>query len=350
MVKGFWEKFQPKADQPRPENKPIFALAPMADVTDAAFRRVIAKYGKPDITWTEFVSCDGLCSVGKPKLLKDLWFSDAERPIVAQFFGAKPENFYRCAKLALELGFDGIDINMGCPDRSINKQMAGADLMNNPELAKMIIRETKRGAGKLPVSVKTRVGYNKENLDEWLKILLEEQPAAITIHARTKKELSLVPARWELVARAKEIAKDSETLIIGNGDVTDLRDAYYKCKQTGADGAMLGRAVFGNPWLFSEYNRAKALTEFETGDAEPFVDQKSILGLSDRLRVMLEHAELFDELFAGIKNFALMRKHFGSYVGGFAGAKDLRVKLMEAENSKQVKQTIEPYLETGPVV
>ncbi|MBI3632915.1 MAG: tRNA-dihydrouridine synthase, partial [Candidatus Vogelbacteria bacterium] len=331
MVKGFWEKLK----------KPIFALAPMADVTDAAFRRIIVKYGKPDVMWTEFVSCDGLCSSGKPKLLKDLWFTDIERPIVAQFFGAKPENFYRCAKLALELGFDGIDINMGCPDRSINKQMACAELINNPELAKMIIRETKRGAENLPVSVKTRVGYNKENLDEWLKNLLSETPAAIVIHARTKKELSLVPARWELIARAKEIAKDSETLVIGNGDVKDLRDAYNKINQTGADGTMLGRAVFGNPWLFSDYNRTKSLKKFESKESTLFVDKKATLTLSERLKVMLEHAELFDELYTGIKSFALMRKHFGSYVGGFSGAKELRVQLMEAENSKQVQKIVE---------
>ncbi|MBI3632193.1 MAG: tRNA-dihydrouridine synthase [Candidatus Vogelbacteria bacterium] len=334
MVKGFWEKIQ----------KPIFALAPMADVTDAAFRQIIAKYGKPDVMWTEFVSCDGLCSMGKDKLLKDLWYTEAERPIVAQFFGSKPENFYRCAKLAIELGFDGIDINMGCPDRSINNQMAGADLINNPELAKMIIRETKRGAGNLPVSIKTRVGYNKENLDEWLKNLLEEKPAAITIHARTKKELSLVPARWELVARAKEIAKGTGTLILGNGDVKYLRDAQNKISQTGADGAMLGRAVFGDPWLFSGFNREKALQKFTNSETSIFIDKKSTLTLSQRLKVMLEHAELFDELFAGIKNFALMRKHFGSYVGGFPGAKELRVKLMEAENSKQVGKIVRPLL------
>jgi tRNA-dihydrouridine synthase B len=338
MNKGFWEKL----------NKPILALAPMADVTDAAFRRIIAKYGKPDITWTEFVSCDGLASVGKQKLLKDLWYSEGERPIVAQFFGSKPENFYKCAELAQELGFDGIDINMGCPDRTINKQRAGADLINDPELAKKIIKETQRGAGKLPVSVKTRVGYNKENLDEWMKHLLETEPVAITLHARTRKEMSLVPARWELVARAKGLAKDSETLIIGNGDVRDLSDARYKIKDSGADGAMLGRAIFGNPWLFSNYNREKALNEFNLAlgaPSEEFADLKSTLGLSERLKVMLEHARLYDELFAGIKNFALMRKHFGSYVGGFAGAKELRTKLMGATNSAEVEEMMKPYLD-----
>ncbi len=155
MDRGFWDKIE----------KPIMAQAPMADVTDAAFRRIIAKYGKPDVLWTEQVSCDGLAhKEARAKLLPDLRFSEAERPIVAQFFGSKPENFYACAELAQELGFAGIDINMGCPDRSINKQKAGADLINDPALAKKIIREAKRGAGKLPVSVKTRGGYNEVTL------------------------------------------------------------------------------------------------------------------------------------------------------------------------------------------
>ena len=200
----------------------------------------------------------------------------------------------------------------------------------------------------LPVSVKTRVGYNKENLDEWIKNLLEIEPVAITIHARTKKEMSLVPARWELVARTKELAKDSETLIIGNGDVKDLRDAQYKISETNADGVMLGRAIFGNPWLFSNYNREKALQEFNLGTQFPsdFADFKSTLSLSERLGVMLEHAKLYDELFVGVKNFALMRKHFGSYVGGFAGAKELRTQLMGANNSLEVAEIINPYLST----
>ena len=140
------------------------ALAPMADVTDAAFRRLIAKYGKPDVMWTEFISCDGLCSPkGRQALLASLKYVPAERPIVAQIFGARPANFYQCAKLLKKLKFDGIDINMGCPDRKVEKQGGGAKLMLNPVLAKEIIRQTKRGAGGLPVSVKTRIGYNKKD-------------------------------------------------------------------------------------------------------------------------------------------------------------------------------------------
>ena len=319
MVKGFWEN-----------SKPIFALAPMADVTDAAFRRIIAKYSRPfgpDAMWTEFVSCDGLCSDGRSILLRDLRFTEAERPIVAQFFGAKPDNFYQCALLAQELGFDGIDINMGCPDKKVEKQNAGAALMRDHKLAQKIIVETKRGAGDLPVSVKTRVGYDSDILDEWLPRLLETEPAAVTIHARTREEMSLVPARWESVARAVEIARryDSSpdrTKIIGNGDIASLSDAEKKVKQSGADGAMIGRGIFGNPWFF---NKEKDINS---------------ISIEEKLSVMLEHTFLFDELFKGEKNFDTMKKHYKAYIHGFNGARELRIKLMAARNADEVAQIV----------
>ena len=324
MVKGFWEKA-----------KPIFVLAPMADVTDAAFRRIIAKYSKsPDsglgAMWTEFVSCDGLYSKGKEVLIKTLEFTEAERPIVAQFFGAKPDNFYQCALLAQELGFDGIDINMGCPDRKVERQNAGANLMRDHKLAQKIIIETKRGAGNLPVSVKTRIGYNSDILDEWLPRLLENEPAAITIHARTRKEMSLVPAHWEAIARAVKIAhkydsSPDRTRIIGNGDILSLKDAEEKVRQTGADGAMIGRGIFGNPWFF---NKEKDIAS---------------ISIEEKLSVMIEHGFLFEKIFAGIKNFNIMKKHFKAYVSGFDGAKELRVKLMAARDADAVAQIVRKY-------
>ncbi|KKU06531.1 MAG: tRNA-dihydrouridine synthase [Candidatus Collierbacteria bacterium GW2011_GWC2_45_40] len=232
-------------------DRPILALAPMADVTNAAFRQIIAKYGKPDVVFTEFVSCDGLCSKGRKNLLPILKYTEKEKPIVAQVFGAKPENFYESAKLIKKLGFDGIDINMGCPDKKVIKQGAGAALINNPKLAQEIIRQTKKGArlsggqaGEMPVSVKTRIGYDKYDKNEfkkWLTVLLECEPAAITIHARTKKEMSLVPAKWEVVAEAVKIRdeffdnKKDKTLILGNGDVQSVADAKEKARISGAD-------------------------------------------------------------------------------------------------------------------
>jgi tRNA-dihydrouridine synthase len=200
----------------------------------------------------------GLCHPkGREKLLIDLKFSEEERPIVAQLFSGKPEKMFEAAKLVKELGFDGLDINMGCPDRSIEKSGAGAVLIKDPAKARAIIRAAKEGAQGLPVSVKTRVGYNKIELETWLPELLAEEPAVITVHARTRKEMSLVPARWEHVKRAVEIrdAMKSKTLIFGNGDVVDLEDAHKKVQETGCDGVMLGRAIFGTPNLFAHQNK-----------------------------------------------------------------------------------------------
>lgn len=340
-MKGFWKNL----------NKPFFVLAPMADVTDAAFRRIIAKYGKPDVFWTEFVSADGLCNPkGREKLLIDLSYTEEERPIIAQIFSSKPDNVREVAKLIKELGFDGLDINMGCPDRTIEKQGAGASLMKNPKLAQEIILAAKEGAGDMPVSVKTRLGYNKDILEEWLPALLSVKPVAITVHARNRKELSDFPARWEMVKRAVEIRDEmkSETLIIGNGDVKDIADAKRKVEETGVDGVMLGRAIFGNPFLFNHKQKE--------------------MDVKTRLKIMVEHTKLFEELFSGKKNFAItrhvkdspreagadstlgrksfnvMKKHYKAYANGFDGAKELRVELMETKNADEVEAIVEKFL------
>jgi len=331
MSLGFWKKL----------NKPIFALAPMADVTDVAFRRIIAKYGKPDVMWTEFVSADGLAlapEVGRKKLLKHLEYSESERPIVAQFFTSSPENMNKAAELARKLGFDGIDINMGCPDRSVEKQGAGASLMKNTELARKLLRAAKEGAGDLPVSVKTRTGYSKPNLEKWLPEILKEEPALVTIHARTKKEMSKVPAQWEFVRRAVEIrdASGKDTLIFGNGDVKDLNEAMEKIRETGCDGVMLGRAIFGNPWLFTNINSVRK------NNKEVFY----LPSVQERLGVLVEHTKLFEELLGGYKNFAVMKKHFRAYITDFEGAGDLRLKLMETNNASEVKEVVSYFLKT----
>ena len=327
---NFWQKLK----------KPFFVLAPMADVTDAAFRLLIAKYGKPDVFWTEFVSADGLCSPGRKVLLKNLTFTRAEKPIVAQLFGAHPDKMREAAALCQKLGFDGIDINMGCPDKSIEKQGAGAAMMKNPVLAREIIRAAKEGAPKLPISVKTRIGYYKNEIPTWIPAILEEGVAVLTVHCRTRKELSLVPARWEhiseVVALRDKIAP--ETLIIGNGDVRDMADARAKAREFGADGIMFGRAIFGNPWLFSGLRK--------NGPATPTVQKK--------LEVMVEHTKLFEKLLGGkdgknrVKNFAVMKKHYKAYANGFDGAKELRIELMKAETATEVGKTVKTFLKSRP--
>ncbi|OGI69615.1 hypothetical protein A3A09_00295 [Candidatus Nomurabacteria bacterium RIFCSPLOWO2_01_FULL_42_20] len=299
----------------------------MADVTDAAFRRIIAKYGKPDIMFTEFTSADGLCNtIGRKKLLINLQYNEEERPIVAQLFGANPEHMEKSAELVKKLSFDGLDINMGCPDRSVEDQGAGAALMKNPKLARKIIQAAKNGAPALPVSVKTRIGYSKFDENFFIEIL-KENLAALTVHLRTRKEMSEVPAHWELMPKIVELRNkiSPETLIIGNGDIKDLKEGREKAKQYGCDGIMIGRAALGNPFLFSENKNVPNEVE-------------------GRLKVLLEHAMLFKKLFTGRKNFAVMKKHFKAYVAGFAGAKELRIKLMEAENAAEVKKIINIFL------
>lgn len=327
-MKNFWRKLHKKVLK---ENRPILALAPMADVTDAAFRKIIAKYGKPDVMFTEFVSADGLVSVGKKNLLIHLKYSEAERPIVAQIFGAKPENIFASAALCACLGFDGIDINMGCPEKNILKQGACGALIKNPLLAKEIILAARRGAKDIPVSVKTRIGFSQNEIETWIPTLLETEPAAISIHGRTVKEMSKVPARWDIIGRAVKIRDEmkSKTLIIGNGDVFNIPDALLKAQQYGVDGVMIGRSVFGNPWLFQQNRRSGQLTT-------PTTRQK--------LRVLLEHTQYFSKIFGERKNFSIMKKHFKAYASGFDGAKELRIKLMETKNTSDVKKAIKKFL------
>ncbi len=305
--------------------KPFFVMAPMADVTDAAFRRMFTRYGKPDVMWTEFVSADGLCHpVGRQALMPNLLYTEAERPIVAQIFTAHPDRMREAAALIALLGFDGLDINMGCPDKNIMKQGAGAKLIQDPVLAQALIVAAKEGvAGQIPVSVKTRIGFSASEIETWIPALLTVEPAVITVHARTKKEMSLVPAQWEHVARAVELARGSGVLILGNGDVKSVAEARVRVTETGCDGVMIGRGLFGNPWFFS--------------DTFP-------VSVAERLRVMCEHTDMYEELFLRKKSFALMKKHYQAYVYGFDGAKELRTVLMDCEDALSVRSCAEEFL------
>ena len=295
----------------------------MADVTDPAYRRVIASYGRADVMWTEFVSADGLYHTREMKkmpdaenpLVRDLLFDKGEHPIVAQIFSSKPEMIRYAAKFAGELGFDGVDINMGCPDRAIEKQGCGAGMIKRPELVPSIIQAARDGvadAGRpfMGVSVKTRIGYNKEEIDTWIRAVLVEKPDALTVHLRTRKEMSLVPAHWELMPQVVQLRNEvsPETRILGNGDVMSLADAKEKALTTGADGIMLGRAIFGNPWLFTGRT-----------DASP----------KERLRALSALAEEFQKM-RPAKSSHLLKKHVKAFVTGYGGAAELRGKLMDA--------------------
>lgn len=355
---NIWQKI--KAQHP---NRPLSVLAPMADVTDVSFRTLIAEMGNPDMMWTEFVSADGLVRAtpeGKMKLMRDLLYTPAEHPIVAQLFGSNVENMEAASYLVATLGFDGIDINMGCPDKSIEKQGAGSGMIKNPKCAQEIVLAAKRGAkrafdeGKSPasdgepiaVSVKTRIGYNKNELDTWIPALLETKPALITVHARTRKELSLVPARWEHVGEAvlirdriqADLPIHERTLIFGNGDITSVPDGMKKCREQNADGAMLGRALFGNPWLFS------GLTKPVEGEGDDIYASYVPL-IREKLETAIAHTELFVKHLGDIKNFAIMKKHFKAYINGFDNAKELRMELMEKANTlEEVREIIQHYI------
>jgi len=323
----------------------------MADVTDCVFRQIIAKYGKPDVSWTEFVSADGLAHPKvREKLLIDLKFSKKEHPIVAQIFGSNPDNIQKASALCQKLGFDGVDINMGCPVKKVLNQNSCSALIRTPELAKEIILAAKRGAGDIPVSVKTRIGFNKMEIDTWIPSLLEAEPAILTVHLRTVKEMSKVGAHWETMKEIVNIRDrmKKETLIIGNGDVLDLEDGKRKCAEYGCDGVMLGRAIFGNPWLFSKRSPLKFYTsEGSTQYSGKGAGMENFKGRSfieKKLKVLVEHTKLFEKLLGKHKNFAIMKKHYKAYANGFEGAKELRVKLMETKNAKEVGEIINDFL------
>lgn len=352
MLMNFWKELP----------KPFLTVAPMADVTDAAFRRMIAKYspreeGTPYVMWTEFVAADGLLLAtpeGKEKLMADLIFSESEHPIVAQLFTSNPEHMERAARLCREFGFDGVDINMGCPDRSIEKQGCGSAMIKTPEVAREVIKAAKRGAGDIPVSVKTRIGYNEDEIETWVPNLLKEQPAALTVHLRTRKQMSKVPAQWEKLPRIVELRDElsPETLIIGNGDVLSRADGLARTKEAGADGAMVGRALFGNPWFFNPNRQLPTkLTALpthgvnrETIIEEDTTDQTvEYISLEERLKVMVEHSKLFVELLP-FKNFSVMKKHYKAYVNGFHDAAHLRAALMESNSPEEVQTIVHDFL------
>lgn len=326
-MKSFWNGL-PKA---------FFVMAPMADVTDVAFRALVASRGKPDVFWTEFVSADGLYhtrEIGKMKdaenpLMRDLLIGQGQHPIVAQIFSSKPEIITYATKLVANLGFDGVDINMGCPDRAIEWQGCGSAMIKTPELAVEIIKAAQKASSasrRIPVSVKTRIGYNKESLDEWLTALLNANPAAITLHLRTRKEMSLVPADWEQMKKAVEIRNrvNPNVLLIGNGDVQDLEDARTKVTESGCDGAMLGRAMFGNPWVFLQ-------SKNEPGESR---------SLKEKLSALVELAQGFEKI-SPPKHFAILKKHIKAFVTGFDGAADLRARLMQAESATDIQRIVE---------
>jgi len=356
MEKGFWKNLK----------KPIIALSPMDGVTDAPFRAITAKYGQPAVMITEFTSVEGIC-VGATKMLSAFLYDEAERPVVAQLFGSTPEAFYKATFVVCELGFDGVDINMGCPAHNVASRGAGAALILTPDIAKEIVRKTRQAcedwaAGKtmeeaglhqniidwvhtnkmavqnaanpeqsagqsrkaLPVSIKTRIGYNSVVIEEWIKHLLEVEPVNISIHGRTLKQGYSGKADWEAIGRAATIIHQTETTVLGNGDIQNMADADEHIQKYGVDGVLIGRAAFGNPGVFK--------------NQEITVEQ--------RLEMAKEHSRIHEQIFGNY--FVPMRKHLAWYCKGFPGASEIRQKLMHTQSAADVENILTSVIIRGP--
>jgi tRNA-dihydrouridine synthase B len=334
----------------------MIGLAPMDGISDAAYRQIADIYGKPDILITEFVAVEGLTrnAVG---LLHHFLKHKTTTPTIGQIYGAEVSSFYPATILLAELGFDGVDINMGCPDKSVVKRGAGAGLIRTPEIAKQIIKEAQRGvvdwsngqtlkgAGfsdkfisevnrikvdepvrkLLPVSVKTRIGYDEITTTEWIPHLIETRPARISIHGRTLKQMYSGFANWEEIGKATELSHKANIPLFGNGDVKNKEGAIEKMKEYGVDGILIGRATFGNPWALCGHIPTKM----------------------ERLEVAIKHSDLFTKYFP-TGNFHSLRKHLTWYTSSFANASKLRMELVKVESVKDVKQVISSFLKENP--
>ena len=295
----------------------------MEDVTDTVFRQIITDCGKPDVFFTEFTNVEGICSRGRHKVAKRLKFTDIERPIVAQIWGNDPKNYLETAKLIKEMKFDGIDINMGCPEKSIVKKGSCAALINNHSLAREIILATRAGAGGLPISVKTRIGIKNIQTEEWSTFLLNLNLQALIIHGRTALEMSDVPAHWEEIGKVVKLrdALNLKTLIIGNGDVKSMNDAMEKYEKYKVDGVMIGRGIFDNLWVFNKNINPNSIS------------------YQDKLKLLIKHIKLFDKTWGsrrlGTKNFSIMKKFYKIYISGMPDASNVRTELMKFRNAKE---------------
>lgn len=300
--------------------KPFFVLAPMDDVTDTVFRQIVAYCAKPDLFFTEFVNVDGLQSPGRAHLLHKLKLTDKEKPVIAQLWGLKPENFYKTTKDLIDMGYSGVDINMGCPTKTVIKNGACAALINNRGLAGEIIDAAKEAAGDtLPVSVKTRVGFTTVDMG-WIEFLLSKILNMLSIHGRTAKQLSKVPADWDLIGQAVKL-RDSlspSTLIAGNGDVLSRAQGEELAKKYDLDGVMVGRGIFHDPFLFAKNS------PWQGWDKQ------------QKLALFAKHIRLYLETYQdGERRFEALRKFCKVYINGFDGASELRAEFMDTHSPQE---------------
>ena len=366
-MENFWQQLQ----QTQPHS--IVGLAPMDGITDQPFRFMTQKYGQPDVIFIEFVNVEGLCHNAE-RLLEPLLYDVTQRPIVAQIYGKTPDSFRQAAILVCQLGFDGLDLNMGCPSKSVAGGGSGAALIKTPELATAIIQAAQQGIQEwlsgatcadcsdfsaefcelvesrratvglpptaelktrqeIPISIKTRTGFDHPSVDTWLPTILATQPAALILHGRTFKQSFRGPADWALIGQAAELVRQlsPETIFLGNGDVKNRFDGETKARQHQLDGVLIGRAARGNPWVFAVDDVLVALTNQQRA-------QKMA-------QLALEHAQVFESTFSQREKFSFlpMRKHLAWYMSGFPGAKQLRQQLVRTNSSQEVTQIFKQF-------
>jgi tRNA-dihydrouridine synthase B len=346
--------------------RPIIALSPMDGVTDQPFRHLQKKYGNPMLMYTEFTNAEGLC-LSNGQLLRDLLYDETQRPIIGQIFGKTPHFFYQAAIILCELGFDGIDINMGCPSKTVASSGSGAGLIKTPDLAQAIVRATQRGVQDwlngatvqncpdlkarvtaqilahraqlpptyqarrpIPISVKTRVGYEKPIIATWLPYLLEVEPVAVCIHGRTLEQGYTGEASWEEIGKAVEVAQGSGIPILGNGDVLSLAQAQQRVCDYGVEGVLIGRATYGNPFFFGEPIPPATGETPDAARVRRFAD------------LMVEHAYLYERTYGPYEKyfFSPIRKHLGWYARQMHGGKKLRVPLMQSSSPQEVTRIL----------
>ena len=304
--------------------KPFLILAPMEGVTDVVFRQVVARAGRPDLFFTEFTNVSSYASEkGRANALERLEIAPTDSPIIAQIWGKNPEHFAKTCEALEYLGFSGVDLNFGCPDKHVNKAGGGAAMIKTPELAVECFRNAKKSTN-LPVSIKTRLGWAKlDEYKDWLSTLLNEHPAALTVHLRTKKEMSKVAAHYELIPEIIKLRDtlSPETKLIINGDIKD-RTAALKLHETypEVDGFMIGRGVFANPYCFTDHTPTR----------------------EELMELLKFHLDLFEEKSkTTYLSYEPLKHFFKMYINNFPGASDLRAKLMETHSVPEARAIIE---------
>ncbi|UQF18291.1 tRNA-dihydrouridine synthase [Vagococcus lutrae] len=308
--------------------KPFFILAPMEDVTDVVFRHVVKEAGAPDVFFTEFTNSDSFCHPdGKESVRGRLVFTEDEQPIVAHIWGDNPDFFREMSMGVAEMGFKGIDINMGCPVPNVAGRGKGSGLILRPDVAATLIEAAK--AGGLPVSVKTRIGYHeREEMTAWITHLLEQDIANLSIHLRTRDEMSKVPAHWDMIPEIMAIRDRvaPQTLITINGDIADRTAGLALAEKYGVDGIMIGRGIFKNPFAFEKEPREHSTEE--------------LLGLLQlQLDLQDHYAEMVPRSIVGLHRF------FKIYVKGFPGASDLRASLMNTKSTDEVRALLKEFFD-----